>query len=217
MVNLLLKDLRVARTYLWLIIAVFLLASLQSLPVDEAFFWLAVCLAAALVAVVPVVEWHLDADGLISSLPVRRSTIVAARHVAAALAGVVALAAWIGTGYLLTPLLDAARTTAPMWSTFDGVLTFITVVGGLTAIFLPLYFHFGVGRGAAAFGFVCLVLLAGAGAPMTAPAQLLRGMLSALGSAVGARWTLVLVMVGVATAFAGSTWVAGRGFDRRDL
>jgi hypothetical protein len=176
-----------------------------------------VALAAALIVVVPVVEWDLDGDCLISSLPVRRSTIVGARYVAAALAGMVALVAWVGVGYLLTPLLDATRTTEPMWATFDGVVTFVAVVGGLTALFLPLHFRFGLGRGAVVFGVVCLVLLIGAGALMTAPAQLLRGAISGLGSTVGTGRTLALVLAGVGAAFAGSAWVARRGLERRDL
>ena len=238
MVSLLLKDLKIATgRHVSVVVGVFLLATLQTLPFDEMYFWLGVALAAGLVAIVPVVEWMLDTDPMLCSLPVRRATIVRARYVAAVLAGGVAVVLWTATGHLLGPLLDAGRTTAPWWASFGGIASFVVVVGVLAAIFLPLYFRFGLGRGAAVFAFTCLALLIGAsslaslvgggaapavgaaldGGALVTPARSVRLAIGHLQASVGAGWTLALVLTGVAVGLTASAWQAVRAFERRDF
>ena len=199
---------------------VFVLATVQTFLQDEAFFWLAVGLAAALVAVVPIVEWHLDVDRLVSSLPVKRATIVWARYLSAAFACALAGGAWTITGRLLAPLLAAEGSIPGAWATLDGLLAYSLVVVVLCTLFLPAYFRFGLGRGTAVFAFVCLLLVAvgstlalGSGPPGQAIRTMVRGWIEARGP---------LYVIGLVSAAGGSAWVlsawlAARGLRTRDL
>jgi hypothetical protein len=141
------------------VFGVFVLASLQTFRVDEAFFLLNVALAGALAVYVPVLEWYQESDPMLHSLPITRNAVVVTRYLVAVVAGGVAGLAWSATGRLLLPLLDAGRSTPAMWTTLEGMLTFFISVGLLFALFFPLLFRFGMGRGAVAFLALSLVLL----------------------------------------------------------
>ena len=221
----------------WLFSLIFLLATVQTFLHDEAFFWLCVALAGALVAVVPVIEWRLETDRLLGSLPVSRHAIVKARYISAALAGLFAASAWTVTGRLLAPVLAPDRAMPGMWTTLEGVLTFLLVVAVLVALFLPLYFRFGLGRGAGVFFLACIALLVlagflpAAGTPMgtpagattdiraiiTPPSQPVRSAVTHMMESLGPVGATGVLVGGVAVIWLLSIGVSVRWFQRRDL
>ena len=73
------------------------------LPNQEAFFWLGIALAGLLSLYVPTMEWHQETDRMLSSLPVRRATMVFSRYLSSIVACGFAAIAWISTGRLLAP------------------------------------------------------------------------------------------------------------------
>jgi hypothetical protein len=228
--HLLRKDLRLlAGRDSLLALGVYLAVALQFMRHDEAFFWVSVWFAGALVTVVPLVEWLFDTDAMMSSLPVRRSTIVAARY-SAAVAGCAAGAiVWIGSGWLLSPILASGGTGVVMWRTLAGVLTYLVVTSLFTSLFLPLYFSFGLGRGGLIFVILALVLVAASsvafdrgeaattGVILRLPAAAIRDRIGVLVTTLGTRPALVAVLTGLAAVLALSAWLSARGFRRRDL
>ncbi|MEJ2187255.1 MAG: ABC-2 transporter permease [Gemmatimonadota bacterium] len=157
--RLLRKDVAVFRPRDRAVVAlVFILGALQTVRYDPAYLWFGIMLAGALVAVVPVVEWRLDTDRMLSSLPVPRGTVVTARYLSAVLACAIAWVAWVAVGYLLAPLLDAGRTGPALWATLEGTMTYAVLSGLLVALFLPLYFRLGLGRAVLAFAFMAPAL-----------------------------------------------------------
>jgi len=207
----------------FLIALIFLLAHPMVLPSEEAFFWLGMALAGALVLYVPAMEWHQETDRMLSSLPVRRTTVVFSRYLSSVMACGVAGVAWISTGYLLvpllSPLLDGAGYSPGMWSTFEGILTFYTTAGLLITLFLPMYFRFGLGRGATVFTASSLVLfvLATLRAGLFAPGAALETRISAMTIAMGPGWVLFLILGGMGVLLTFSARLSGTWFKGRDL
>jgi hypothetical protein len=221
----------------WLFSLIFLLATVQTFLHDEAFFWLCVALAGALVAVVPVIEWRLETDRLLGSLPVSPPAIVKARYISAALTGLFAALAWTVTGRLLAPVLAPDRAMPGMWTTLEGVLTFLLVVGVLVALFLPLHFRFGLGRGAGFFSIACVALLAlasllpGSGAPVgpqagavtdlraiiAPPSQPVRSAVAQVLESLGPVGAIGTLVGGVTAIWLLSIGVSVHWFQRRDL
>ena len=203
----------------FLVALIYLLAHPMVLPTDEAFFWLGIGLAGALALYVPIMEWHQETDRMLSSLPVGRATVVFSRYLSSVLACVFAGVAWISTGRLLAPLLDAGRTTPGMWTTFEGILTFFLMAGLLIALFLPLYFRFGIGRGATvflgmSFGVYALVsLLSG----LVMPGADVQARISAMTASMGPGWALFLILAGMGAALVVSGRLSVGWFERRDL
>jgi ABC-type transport system involved in multi-copper enzyme maturation permease subunit len=202
---------------------VYLLGHPMVLPNREAFFWLGVGLAVALVLYVPAIEWHQESERMLSSLPIRRSSVVVSRYLSSILACGLAALAWVSTGRLLSPLLsplftDAERTSG-IWATFEGVLSYLVVVVSITALFLPLYFRFGLGRGAVLFAGCFLALLAGIElwfGPFL-PGHGFEEVLSGWTSSIGPGWVLVLVLVGLGLLVSASGRLSVGFFRRRDL
>jgi ABC-type transport system involved in multi-copper enzyme maturation permease subunit len=215
------------------VVLVFVLGALQTIRSDEAFFWLAVVLAAALVGFVPAVEWRQGTDRLVASLPVSRESVVAGRYIVALLAIAASWLAWLAAGALLTPVLLAGRTDGP-WATLSGGLAFLLLAGILVAGFLLLYFLLGFGRTALLFAPVTLVVaLAARTVAMTlaGPPPMPDGlppMLTPVGGAVRFALDALIARAGpagaatvVGAAFVGclavSGWIATRAFRRRGL
>jgi hypothetical protein len=210
---------------------VYVLASLQTLFVDEAFFLLNVALAGGLAFYVPVIEWYQESDKMLHSLPVSRSAVVITRYVIAVMAGGIAGLAWSATGRFLLPFLDAQRATPAMWMTLEGVLTFILSTGLLFALFLPLYFRLGMGKGALGFLALSLILLGtgygtrglatGSGGPGTlpfpAPSGLIRMRISALLGGMGVAGTLTTILLGTALLLGLSLRLSQRWYERREF
>jgi hypothetical protein len=213
------------------VLGVFFLASLQAVPADEAFFLLSVALAAALSIYVPTIEWYQETDPMLHSLPLSRGSVVVARYMVALIAGGFAGIAWTTTGRLLLPILDAGRTTPGLWMSLEGGLTFLIAVGLIVSLFFPLYFRFGMGKGAVAFLGVSLGLLVlgygtahlagGPGQPGTPglipPSALIGARVVALMGSLGPAGTLTIVLLGTALIFGVSLrlsqlWFGGREF-----
>jgi hypothetical protein len=176
----------------------FLLTALQTVRVDEVYFFVGVALALVLAAYVPALEWFHGTDAMLHSLPVSPETVVEARFVASLLAAGTALVCWIAAGWLLRPLLAADSPAPALWMTLQGTLAFFTVFCLLAALLIPLYFGLGAGRALVAL----LVLL---------PPLILAGYLTA-----GVGWGPGVVSGAGATsapgAATGAAAVPGTGF-----
>jgi hypothetical protein len=213
------------------VFGVFILASLQTVRVGDAYLLVGVALAAALALYVPAVEWFEESNPMLHSLPVSRGGVVVARYVVAVLAGGVAGVVWGATGRLLLPLLDAGRETPAMWLTVEGMLTFFVLVGLFFALLLPLHFRLGLGRGFVAFLALSLGLMGVGYGTMSlatrstrdgtlvlhAPGELVRVPLPALASDVGLAGTLTAVLVGMALLTGVSILLSRRWFARREF
>ena len=202
-----------------LIVLAYLLAHHTAFRSEEVFLWLGIVLAGALALYVPLVEWHQETDRMLSSLPVRRATVVFSRYLSSCLALVVAGGAWVSSGFLLARLLSPLGHTPGMWATFPGVITFFLLAGMLLALYLPLYFRFGLGRGAgvfAALGFA-LYVLASVPLGVFAPGDRLQSWISHLTASIGPGWVLFLILGGLGAAMALSERLSVRWFVRRDL
>ncbi len=227
MLRLLRKDLAALRLrHIGLIALIYVMAALQAVRSDEALFTLGVALALAFALAVPAIEWRLDTDRLLASLPVRRSTLVRARHAAAGMAVVAAWGAWVLTGSMLAPLLAPERTGPDSWATAEGNLAFLLLCVGILAVFLPLFFRLGLGRAATAFLPLTVALYglaaAVAGAPnggpaLSPPGALIRSHVAALALEWGWLATTAAAAVALTGLVALSVSLSTRGFQRRDL
>jgi hypothetical protein len=122
--------------------------------------------------------------------------------------------------------------------TLEGVLTFALTFGLLTALFLPLYFRFGFGRGGLAFvGALPLVTFLGystadvawgpaaTGAGVSGlgvvttfpPSALISSRVSALVAGIGPGWALAVIMVGMGVMLAFSERASVRGLRQREF
>jgi ABC-type transport system involved in multi-copper enzyme maturation permease subunit len=220
-----------------LLFGIFFLASLQAFFTEEAFFWLGVLLAGSLAAYVPVIEWIQETDPMLHSLPVRRTAVVTARYLSALFAGVVACISWISAGLLLRTFLDPTRGDPVLWMSPEGLLTYSLAVSVSLALFLPLYFRFGLGRGISVFlvlgGFLLasLVALAGAGTggeggtlsgpaarpAFVTPAVLFRERASELMASLGPVSVLALVLAGAGVLLFLSALLSTRWLQGRDI
>jgi hypothetical protein len=158
--RLLLKDLKVGALFLWLIGLIYLLMVVQFVVFghDAPLFLASIALAASLVAGVLIVESLVDADRLVCSLPVSRSTVVRGRCLSMLCAGAVSLVLWVCGGLVGDALVGHAGSGTPLWATFEGVVGFCLVIVGLATLFMPCYFRFGIGKGSAVFAFLLIPL-----------------------------------------------------------
>ncbi len=213
------------------VLGVFLLAALQAVTVDEAYFLLGIALAAALAVYVPVIEWYQSTDQMLHSLPVKRGTVVAARHLVTILGMATAGIVWNTTGRILRPILGSGSSDPAFWMTLKGCLTYSLAVAILAVSFFPLYFRLGMGRGVAAFAVIALVLLsvgygtaelaagpaASGAAGLITPSSLIGSRVDALLGSVGPAGTIAVTLAGVAGAFGISTGLSRRWFGRREF
>ena len=220
-----------------LVFGIFFLASLQAVFHEEAFFWLGVMLAGALATYIPVIEWNQETDPMLHSLPVRRVTVVLARYMSSLVAGLFAGVAWISVGSLLRPLLNPGQATPAMWMTLDGILTFLVASCRMMALFLPLDFKLGLGRGLTVFFPLSLILFAGlfmltgvgsgregglagsGGIPLgiPRPSSLIRTGISDMVAAMGPVGAVSVVLLGLAAALSFSAWLSTHSLQRRDI
>jgi hypothetical protein len=213
------------------VLGVFLLAALQAVAVDEAYFLLGVALAAAVAAYVPVVEWYERTDPMLHSLPVERGTVVAARHLCAMLGMATAGIAWNATGRVLRPILHTGSSDPAFWMTLEGGLTYSITVTVLAVSFFPLYFRLGLGRGVVAFAVTTLALLtvgygtaelaagpaaSGAGGLVT-PSSLVGSRVDALIASLGTVGTVSMTLALLVGAFGVSIMISRRWFESREF
>ena len=203
----------------FLIGLVYLLGHPTVLPSQEAFFWLGMALSGALAMYVPIIEWHQETDRMLSSLPVRRTSLVLTRYLSSILWFVFGGLAWATSGRILGPVLAKGLEPHMMWTTFEGITTFFLMAGVLITLFLPLYFRFGMGRGLLAFsglslGFYGLVSIPSG---LFLPAGAIESRVAALTQGVGPGWALAILLVGMGVGMASSGWLSARWFGKRDL
>ena len=156
---------------------------------------------------------------MLSSLPVSRATVVFSRYLASVFACAVGAAAWVSTGHLLGPVLGPQGATAGMWTTLPGITAFVSVAILLLSLFLPLFFRFGIGKGAMIFvpSVLGLYLLTAQSRGLLPPATALRDRVAALSASVGPGWVLFLILFLLAAMVAASGKLSVRWFERRDL
>jgi hypothetical protein len=238
--HLLAKDVRLVAPYLWMVVPVHALYSIQAFLSPELYFWLNLAAALAWTVAVTAIEWHLDADPFVASLPVTRAAVVSARY-ASAIGGLATGAALFVLYGHLTMAVATARVTAhwqrsPSWATADGVVAFLAVGYVLVTAFLPFFFRWGLPLGGALFTAAAAVILS-AGTVLarvlsgTTPAgdalagvagslswsDAVRGWLLALSAAWGPWLAALMVLAGAATLGAASMRLSIRSYERREL
>jgi hypothetical protein len=232
MIGLLLKDFKVGALFLWLIGLIYLLVVVQFVVFghDAPLFLASIALAASLVASVLAVEWRVEADRLVCSLPISRSIIVRARCLSILAAGAVSLVLWVTGGLIGETLVGRAGSGAPLWATFEGVVGFCLIIVVLAALYMPCYFRFGIGKGSAVFAFLLIPLAAaevagslaaGSLGPRAAvdavPGSLVRHAAAQAHHSLGAIGALVLCsLVGAALLWA-SVALSTRFYEKREF
>ena len=238
--HLLAKDVRLVAPYLWMVVPVHALYSIQAFLNPELYFWMNLAAALAWTVAVTAIEWHLDADQFVAGLPVTRAAIVSARY-ASAIGGLVvgaALFALYGhaTAAVATERAAAHWQGAPSWATVDGVAAFLSIGFVAVAAFLPFFFRWGLPIGAALFSASAAVALS-AGTVVaralssTTPAgdvlagitgslswsEAVRGWLLALSGAWGPWMAGLALLLGAAALGAASVRLSIRFYESRDL
>jgi ABC-2 family transporter protein len=217
--HLLAKDVRLAGPYAWVVLPVHVLWCAQAFLVPELYFWLSLWAALSWTAVVMSVEWQIDADRLVASLPVTRATIVLARY-ASAMAGLALGAAlYAAYGHAMFALLPERMVRRwdgrAAWASAEGILAFLAV--GYVAVvgFLPLRFRFGLPVGSALFA---VVATAATSAVVALPwGHDVRAWLS-LPSVMPGEWPVRLaLLVGAAALGLASARLSIRFYEGRDL
>ncbi len=238
--HLLAKDVRLVAPYLWLVVPVHALYSIQAFLNPELYFWMNLAAALAWTAAVTAIEWHFDADHLIASLPATRAVIVSARY-ASALGGLLLGAVLFVLYGHVTMAVATGRVAerwqvSPSWATGDGVVAFVAVGYVLVTTFLPFFFRWGLPLGATLFlASVAVVLpagtLAGRAVSHAVPAaqvlagiteslswsDMVRGCLVALSASWGPWLAGLMLLAGAAALGTASVRLSVRFYERREL
>jgi hypothetical protein len=238
--HLLAKDVRLVAPYLWLVVPVHALYSIQAFLSPELYFWMNLSAALAWTVSVTAIEWHLDADHLVGSLPVTRAAIVAARYASAFGGLVIGAALFVLYGHL-TMAVATARVAerwpgSPSWASADGVVAFLAVGYVLLVSFLPFFFRWGLPIGAALFSASAAVVLSAGtmlarAASQAVPAaqvpagipdalswsEAVRGWLLALSASRGPWAASLIVLLGAAALGVTSLGLSIRAYEVRDL
>jgi hypothetical protein len=233
--TLLARDLRLLAPWVWAIVPAHALFTANGIGSPELFFWMHAALALAITGVLLTIEWRLDAERFVASLPVTRKDVVRARHVGALGTAVVATMLYALYGRATTALApDRLHRIwgyrARGWESWEGCLAFLLVLALLSFAFLPLHFRLGFGRALAVFTAVAgpLALLAfvpallgrhggSGGAGPRPPAEALRAALAGLSDSLGPWATTAAVLAAVAGLGALSLHLSVRAYERRDL
>jgi ABC-2 type transport system permease protein len=166
MLKLCTKDYLACR-WLWLsVAALFILYIIQPLGQTMVVMMLGALAVYAALSVTLIFEDQGKTETLYASLPLERRTIVRGRYLLAGLIVLAGAAVIFGSAALTLALFKATayeEALLPLLS-FEGVVGYIFVAGLLLAVFLPLYYRFGLGRGNAVYlGVLFGLLLALAG------------------------------------------------------
>jgi hypothetical protein len=238
--HLLAKDVRLVAPYLWLIVPVHALYSIQAFLNPELYFWMNLAAALAWTVAVTTIEWHFDADHFVAGLPVTRAAIVSARYVSAIGGLAIGAALFVLYGHVTAALVPERVTAywqgAPSWATVDGVVAFLLIGLAAVAAFLPFFFRWGLPVGAAIFSASAVVAIS-AGTVVaralsrTTPAgeilagitgslswsETVRGWVLALSAAWGPWTAALMVLAGAAALGAASMRLSIRFYERREL
>ena len=211
MLSLIGKDLRAGAPYIALKIVVLGLLLIGAVLAGKVFLVLSCVIAGALVALAPALDWSLDADTFVHSLPASRSDVVRARYATSVLlsAGWLALAALIALGFA-SRVADGGGVW-PAWVALETALTAVVYVSVFIALFLASVFRFGTGPGGL-IAIMAFAVLAPLGIRVVRPEALAELMAS-----VGA----VVACAGVVMAMAAVIWVSMRAsmrcYERREF
>jgi ABC-type Na+ efflux pump permease subunit len=229
------KDLRLLATWAWAIVPGHALFAVNGAFSPEFFFWVNVALAGAFTGVLLTIEWRLDADRFLNSLPVSRADVVKARYLAALGAALVATALYGLYGHALTAVGRGRVSrlwgvSTPGWESWEGLLALFLVVALLSFAFLPFHFRLGFGRGSAAFaawaaplaslGLLWLVREAAGttrGGAIPLPAEALREGLERLSLSVGPGLAAAAALAAVVGVGAVSLRLSVASYEKRDL
>lgn len=170
MLRILSKDARAAYVY-WLP-GLFLYIFFTSTFVQVNLLYLLACmiLTFLLVLSVPILEDRHRLDLFLLSLPVKRSQVVGARYIGAGLALIASLAVLLSAAPLAAAAFEVEGARLDVLVSPAGILFFLLPLIFLLALFLPLYFKFGLGKGLLALAAACpgLMILFGAAVKLTA-------------------------------------------------
>jgi hypothetical protein len=149
MLKLCYKDYLAGR-WLWLTVAVlFILYIIQPMGQTTIIMTLGVLAVYAALSVSMIFEDQGRTETLYASLPLKRRTIVRGRYLLAGLIVVGGAAVVFGSAALTLALLKAPayeKALLPVLSV-DGMTGFLFVSAFLLAVFMPLYYRFGLGKG----------------------------------------------------------------------
>lgn len=153
------KDFIACRWFWLLALVVYFLYGVISIKQDVAFMAVGVALILGLVTLALVVEDRYRTEVFFCSLPLRRSTIVRSRYL---LSGVLVLFSGLLVFSCRHFLYSLVKVKALSSNTFPHLTleepsVFMTVAVFLVCLFYPLYFRFGLGKGA----FLLTVILLG--------------------------------------------------------
>lgn len=150
MLSLVLKDLRVAALFLWLVAPVYAVVALGSALSGQAHFWLTMAAALGLMLMVPGIEWYHGADIFVSTLPVDRALIVRGRFGTSGLVLAISLLAGAYPAVVLGGLGSAAGRGWPAWLSAQTGTEFFLVGVLVIAVSHPVLFRWGPAAAAVA-------------------------------------------------------------------
>ncbi len=234
MLNLFLKDLRAGAVFLWAAVPFYALMGLQVFSSGSAFFWGTVVSASLLLIGTCALDWKNGADLFVQSLPVTRASVVRARYLTAAAAGLLTLALGAALGIAAALILDTRGIPWPRWVAADVGLSFVGAYAVVVAVYLPCHFRWEFGRGnvAAALFLAAALLVADAADPLVPAAWAGRatvvtdaglplGCIPRAVALMAGRWGLALTSLAVIAASAVILWsssqVAVRAARRREF
>jgi hypothetical protein len=215
MYALLLKDLRMAGTFLWIIVPAFLLYGAQFLAVGDGYYLSSIVITAFLSVAITAVDWKYEMDRFICSLPVDRRRFVQERYLLAA--GVTFAGYLLTTAYALAVArLFPVRDQASELASWAGVGTFVVSVVLIFSVYYPCYFRWGLGRGFTIFALIVLAL-AGVVRLIPGPLALLLGLTRTSGEAWCKAAMVGLMLIGVVHIVNLSLVLSIRSYRARDL
>ncbi len=139
-----------ATRWLWLsVAALFVLYIIQPMGQTMIIMMLGVLAVYAALLVTLIFEDQGKTETLYASLPLKRRTIVRGRYLLGGLIILGGAAVIFGSAALILDLLEAPaydEALSPLLS-FEGIAGFLFAAVLLLAVFLPLYYKFGLGRG----------------------------------------------------------------------
>ncbi len=215
MYALLLKDLRTAGIFLWIILPAFLLYGAQFLAVGGGYYLSSLVITAFLSAGITAVDWKYEMDRFVCSLPVGRRRLVQERYLLAA--GVTLAGYLLTTGYAaavsrLFPVRDQVSELA----SWGGAGAFVVSVVLIFSVYYPCYFRWGLGRGFVTFALIILAL-SGLVRLVPGPLKLLLG-LSGTADGPWCKAALIgLMLIGVLHVVNLSLVLSIRFYRRRDF
>lgn len=238
MLKLCYKDYLASR-WLWLSVAVlFILYIIQPMGQTLIVMTLGALSVYAALSVTLIYEEQNRTETLYASLPLDRRTIVRGRYLLSGLIVLGGAALIFGSAALILTVLKAPaydKALSPLLS-FDGFVGFFLAAVLLLAVFLPLYYRLGLGRGNIAYLgvlFGLLLVLAGLERITSATLRIIpplitgnflkdpgRGMIELIASARGALGlplfvALILGILGLLAAL--SLRIATRIYDKKEL